>query len=81
MVRANGLTVTTYLNLWTEPDMVRRNLTKRLEQLEERLAPAKNEPALTIHLTCVGQPDETIEMYGSQPDGWRRPLRNSGRDR
>jgi hypothetical protein len=52
-----------------------KNFTRRLEQLEAELAPSgDDEPALTILLTSVGQPDRIIEVRGAQPaDRRRRP--------
>jgi hypothetical protein len=44
--------------------MITRNLVRRLERLEAYLAPPSDEPALIIHLTCVGQDDRIIEVYG-----------------
>jgi hypothetical protein len=49
-----------------------RNITRRLERLEAYLAPPDDEPALTIHLTGVGEPDRIIEVRGSEPADRRR---------
>jgi hypothetical protein len=62
--------------------MPSRNLTRRLERLEAELAPLSDEPALTIVVTCVGQPDRIIEVHGTEPTGRRRPWqRNGGHER
>jgi len=54
--------------------MIARNLTRRLERLEAYLAPPDDEPALVIHMTCVGQEERIIEVRGSgAPDLRRRP--------
>jgi len=51
-----------------------RSLARRLERLEAELTPSGDEPVLTIHLTCVGQPDRIIEMHGvNTADHRRRP--------
>jgi len=42
--------------------MITRDLVRRLERLEEYLAPPSDEPALIIHLTGVGHPDRIIEV-------------------
>jgi hypothetical protein len=44
--------------------MITRNLIRRLELLEAYLAPPSDEPALIIHLTCVGEEDRIIEVHG-----------------
>jgi len=46
--------------------MITRNLVRRLERLEEYLAPPSDEPALIIHLTGVGHPDRIIEVRGDK---------------
>jgi hypothetical protein len=62
--------------------MPSRSLTRRLERLEAELAPPSDEPALTIVVTCVGQPDRIIEVHGTEPTGRRRPWqRNGGHER
>ena len=54
--------------------MITRNLVSRLERLEAYVAPPSDEPALIIHLTCVGQEDRIIEVRGTgAPDLRRRP--------
>jgi len=54
--------------------MITRNLTRRLERLEAYLAPLDDKPALVIHVTSVGQPDQIIEVRGTgAPDLRRRP--------
>jgi len=54
--------------------MITRNLTRRLERLEAYLAPPSDDPALIIHLTGVGHPDQIIEVRGTgAPDLRRRP--------
>jgi len=52
--------------------MITRNLTRRLERLEAELAPPDDKPALTIHLTSVGQPDQIIEVHGDKNTRRRR---------
>jgi hypothetical protein len=49
------------------------NITRRLERLEAYLAPPDYEPALVIHLTGVGQPDQIIEVRGTGTAERRRP--------
>jgi hypothetical protein len=44
--------------------MITRNFVRRLERLEAYLAPPSDEPALVIHMTCVGQEDRIIEVRG-----------------
>jgi len=65
--------------------MITRSLARRLERLEAYLAPASDEPALVIHLTCVGLPDRIIEVRGNEPADYRRRpwprTWNYGRDR
>ena len=54
--------------------VISRTLARRLERLEAHLAPASDEPALIIHLTCVGQEDRIIEVRGDNTaDRRRRP--------
>jgi hypothetical protein len=54
--------------------MIGRSLTRRLERLEAELAPSDDEPALTIVVTSVGQPDKIIEVHGTKTaDQRRRP--------
>jgi len=54
--------------------MITRTLVRRLERLEAYLAPPDDEPALVIHLTCVGRPDQIIQVRGTgAPDLRRRP--------
>jgi hypothetical protein len=54
--------------------MITRNLTRRLERLEAYLAPPSDEPALVIHLTCIGLPDRIIEVRRTEmADRRRRP--------
>ncbi len=54
--------------------MITRNLVRRLERLEAYLAPPSDEPALIIHLTGVGHPDQIIEVSGDNTaDRRRRP--------
>jgi len=54
--------------------MTIRNLTRRLELLEAYLAPPSDEPAMVIHMTCVGEEDRIIEVYGdSTADRRRQP--------
>jgi hypothetical protein len=51
-----------------------RNITRRLERLEAYLAPPSDEPAMVIHLTCVGQEDRIIEVRGTATlDRQRQP--------
>ena len=52
--------------------MSNRTLARRLERLEEYLAPPSDEPALVIHLTCVGLPDRIIEVRGDKTADRRR---------
>jgi hypothetical protein len=52
--------------------MITRNLVRRLERLEAYLAPPSDEPALVIHLTCVGQEDRIIEIRGDNTADRRR---------
>ena len=52
--------------------MITRSLARRLERLEAYLAPPSDEPALIIHLTCVGQEDRIIEVYGDNTADRRR---------
>ena len=63
--------------------MITRTLARRLERLEADLAPPDDEPALTILLTSPGQPDQIIEVHGSESvDRRRRPRHwNTGRGR
>ena len=50
------------------------NIILRLERLEAYLAPPSDEPALVIHLTSIGQPDQIIEVRGTgAPDLRRQP--------
>jgi hypothetical protein len=54
--------------------MITRNFVRRLERLEAYLAPPSDEPALVIHMTCVGQEDRIIEVRGNNTaDRRRRP--------
>jgi hypothetical protein len=53
--------------------MSSRNIARRLECLEAELAPPGDEPVLTIVVTCVGEPDQIIEVRGTEPTGRRRP--------
>jgi hypothetical protein len=54
--------------------MITRNLVRRLERLEAYLAPPSEEPAMVIHMTCVGHPDRIIEVRGDNTaDRRRRP--------
>jgi hypothetical protein len=54
--------------------MTTRNITRRLERLEAYLAPPSDEPAMVIHMTCVGQEDRIIEVRGDNTaDRRRRP--------
>jgi len=54
--------------------MIIRNLVRRLERLEAYLAPPSDEPAMVIRMTCVGQEDRIIEVYGDNAaDRRRRP--------
>jgi hypothetical protein len=46
--------------------MITRNLVSRLERLEAYLAPPSDEPAMVIHMTCVGQEDRIIEVRGNE---------------
>jgi hypothetical protein len=52
--------------------MSTRNITRRLERLETYLAPLSYEPAMVIHMTCVGHPDRIIEVRGDNSAGRRR---------
>jgi len=52
--------------------MITRTLARRLERLEAELAPPDDEPALVIHLTGVGHPDQIIEVRGTGLPGYRR---------
>jgi hypothetical protein len=45
--------------------MITRTLPRRLERLESCLPPADDEPALVVHLTGVGHPDQIIEVRGA----------------
>jgi len=45
--------------------MSTRNIIRRLERLEAELTPPDDEPALVIHMTCVGQPERIIEVRGT----------------
>jgi hypothetical protein len=58
--------------------MSSRNLSRRLERLEAELAPPSDEPALTIVVTSPGEPDEIIEVRGTEPTGRRRPWQRKG---
>jgi hypothetical protein len=63
-------------------DAMKLNLVRRLERLEAELSPGDDKPVLRILLTCVGQPDQIIEVRGTEPTGRRRPWeRNGGRRR
>jgi hypothetical protein len=54
--------------------MITRSLIKRLERLEDYLAPPSDEPAMVIRMTCVGQKDRIIEVRGDHTaDRRRRP--------
>jgi len=54
--------------------MTIRTLERRLERLEAYLAPPSDEPALIIHLACVGEEDRIIEAHGDNTaDRWRQP--------
>jgi len=58
------------------------NLVRRLKRLEAELTPGNDRPALTILLTSVGQPNQIIEVRGTEPTGRRRPWQcNGGRKR
>jgi len=52
--------------------MMTRTLARRLERLEAELAPRSDQPALTILLTSVDQPDQIIEVRGTEPPDRRR---------
>jgi hypothetical protein len=52
--------------------MIIRNLVRRLERLETYLAPPSDEPALVIHLTCVGQEERIVEVHGDHTADRRR---------
>jgi hypothetical protein len=52
--------------------MTTRTLVRRLERLETYLAPPSDEPALVIHLTCVGQEERIIEVRGDNTAYRRR---------
>ena len=52
--------------------MITRNLVSRLERLEAYLAPPSDEPAMVIHMTCVGQEDRIIEVRGDNTADRRR---------
>jgi len=52
--------------------MMTTTLARRLERLEAELAPIRDEPALTILLTSVGQPDQIIEVHRTAPPDPRR---------
>jgi hypothetical protein len=55
--------------------MITRSLARRLERLEAYLAPPSDEPAMVIHMTCVGHPDRIIEVWGDDSaDRRRQPL-------
>jgi hypothetical protein len=54
--------------------MITRNLIRRLERLEAYLAPPSEEPAMVIHMTCVGQEDRIIEVRGDNTADARRRL-------
>ena len=54
--------------------MITRTLTRRLERLGAYLAPPDDKPALVIHLTGVGRPDQIIKVRETGgPDLRRRP--------
>jgi hypothetical protein len=57
--------------------MIRKNLVRRLEQLEAELTPSKdNQQVLEIVVRRLGQPDtpdRTIELRPPKPNRWRRP--------
>jgi hypothetical protein len=59
--------------------MTTRNITRRLERLEAYLAPPDDEPALIIHLTCVGQEDRIIEVRRTATHDRRRQPRPTRR--
>ena len=44
----------------------------RLPLPKAELAPPSDEPALTIVVTRVGEPDNIIEVRMDEPNGWRR---------
>ena len=44
----------------------------RMPLPEAELAPPSDEPALTIVVTRVGEPDNIIEVRMDEPNGWRR---------
>jgi hypothetical protein len=52
--------------------MITRSLARRLERLEAYLVPPSDEPALIIHLTCVGQEDRIVEVHGDNTADRRR---------
>jgi transposase-like protein len=52
--------------------MTIRNIVRRLERLETHLAPPSDEPAMVIHMTCVGHPDRIIEVHGDYTAARRR---------
>ena len=52
--------------------MTTRSLARRLERIEAEFAPPSDKPALTIHLTGVGHPDQIIEVRGTEPADRRR---------
>jgi hypothetical protein len=53
--------------------MITNNLVSRLERLEAYLAPPGDEPAMVIHMTCVGQEDRIIEVHGENTADRRLP--------
>ena len=64
--------------------MTTRTLVRRLERLEAYLAPPSDEPAMVIHMTCVGEEDRIIEVYGDNTADRRRrpwPLRRAFNER
>jgi hypothetical protein len=52
--------------------MSTRSITRRLEQLEAYVAPPSDEPAMVIHMSCVGHPDQIIEVRGDNTADRRR---------